>query len=84
MDNASNNQAMMHALEPILKAQEIEFDANNRRIMCFAHVVNLCSGRVIRDVANEVAAEDSEDASSEPDIDTSNPIARARAAIGAI
>ena len=76
----------MHALETLLKARDIEFDANNRRIMCFAHVVNLCSGRVIRGVAKEVAAEDSEDTSSESDANSpaSDPIARARAAVRAV
>jgi hypothetical protein len=30
-----------------LQAREIEFDAQDRKVMCFPHVVNLSSGRVI-------------------------------------
>ena len=76
----------MQVLEKILKEREIDFDAKDRRIMCFAHVINLCSGRVIRDITN---ADENEDegvaSSSESDEDTSsNPIARARAAVRVI
>ena len=72
---------MMGTLETILKGREIDFDANDCQIMCFAHVVNLCSGRVIHG-----AAGDSGDTPSESgvDITPSNPIARAHAAVQVI
>jgi len=46
MDNALNNGTMMQVLKTILARREIEFDTNDRKIMCFAHVIDLCSGRV--------------------------------------
>jgi hypothetical protein len=48
LDNAGNNKTMMEALEKKLEERDIPFDATDRRIMCYAHVVNLCSGAVIR------------------------------------
>ena len=88
MDNATNNTKMMEELETILKTRDIEFDAKDRRIMCFAHIINLCSGRVIHnltDKADEAADKDGSP-SSEPDheIVPSNPIARARAVVQVI
>ena len=47
MDNASNNDAMMVALVMKLKLRDVSFDARDHRIMCFAHIIDLCSGRVI-------------------------------------
>ena len=47
MDNASNNDAMMAALAMKLKSHDVSFDARDRRIMCFAHIIDLCSGRAI-------------------------------------
>ena len=38
---------MMEELEKLLRERDIAFDATDRRIMCFAHIVDLCSGRVI-------------------------------------
>ncbi len=81
MDNASNNETMMQALKTTLEHREIDFDAIDRRIMCFAHVINLCSGQVLRGATNA-----DEDDASESDVDTvtPNPIARARAAVQVI
>ena len=47
MDNASNNDAIMVALMMKLKSHDVSFDARDHRIICFAHIINLCSGRVI-------------------------------------
>lgn len=81
MDNASNNRTMMQELETSLKSREIDFDADDRRIMCFAHVIDLCSGRVIRAASDGVEDNSDEDASS-PGSD--NPLAQARAVVRAI
>ena len=83
MDNASNNRTMMQALQIALKDREIDFDAIDRRIMCFAHIINLCSGRVALGAAG---ADEDDDSSPESDDDTvpSNPIARARAVVRAL
>jgi hypothetical protein len=49
MDNASNNVTMMEKLSLLLVARDIAFDEFDRRIMCFGHVVDLTSGRVIKE-----------------------------------
>ena len=56
-DNASANITMMQELETMFAERDIDFDATDRHIMCYAHIVNLSSGRVIEgatriDVAN--------------------------------
>lgn len=49
LDNASNNGTMMQELERLLKSRDAcDFDAKDSRIMCFAHIVDLCAGHVIQ------------------------------------
>jgi hypothetical protein len=38
---------MMAELEKLLQEQEIPFNAIDRKIMCYAHVINLSAGRII-------------------------------------
>ena len=71
----------MEELKKALKLREIEIDANDRRIMCFAHIIDLCSGRVVR-AASDGVEDDSDEDDSSPGSD--NPIARARAVVQAI
>jgi hypothetical protein len=85
-DNASNNQTMMAALAVIFQERDIAFDARDRRVMCFAHIINLCSGRIVsavssgRDDGSDRSSSDGGTAGSR----SSDPIARARAAVRAI
>ena len=85
----------MEQLEPMLASHDIPFDATDRRIMCFAHVINLCSGHVIRAVtdgavdndAYSLSSDDDDDAHSSSSDDTHpapNPIQAARAVVRAI
>jgi len=83
LDNASNNGTMMEELKTMLTECDIVFDAEDRKIMCFAHVVDLCSGRVIRAASDGV--EPKNDSSlSDGDTAASNPIALARAVVRVI
>ena len=41
LDNAGNNTTAMDEIEKRLRARDIEFDALDRKVMCFPHVVNL-------------------------------------------
>lgn len=89
MDNASNNDTMMVALAKLLKQRDISFDARDRRVMCFAHIVNLCSGRVISSVSKRFDGSLSDGSGSLSDggatgSQSSDPIARARAVVRAI
>ncbi len=43
-------------VERKLRDRDIEFDAVDRRIMCFAHIVDLCSGRVVNAIDDESAS----------------------------
>ena len=43
----SNNGAMMESLTQKLKPRDVPFDAHDNRIMCFAHIIDLCSGQAI-------------------------------------
>jgi hypothetical protein len=63
LDNAANNKTMMESLARKLEAHEISFDAVDHQIMCFAHVIDLASGHVIRGIEGDNAGSE-----------TSNPI----------
>ena len=52
LDNASNNGTMMQELQETLEDRDVsDFDARDNRIMCFAHVIDLCAGAVIQGLA---------------------------------
>lgn len=78
LDNAGNNGTMMRHLETMLGDRDIAFDAVDRKIMCFAHVVDLSSKQVTRNADNTV--DDDGDGSLESDEETaiSGPITRGR------
>jgi hypothetical protein len=80
LDNASNNETMMKALERLFVDREIAFDADDRKIMCFGHVVDLSSGRVISSVKSAGTALTDD----ETDLESLNVIDRARAVVRAI
>ena len=83
MDNASNNMTMMEWLAKKLALCEIHFDAHDHRVMCFAYIIDLCSGQVICAASSGVEHADVSSSSSS-DAGTSNPIAIACAAVQAI
>lgn len=76
LDNASNNRTMMQALELELARRNIPFNAADRQVMCFGHVVNLSSGRVIEYIRTNNAEDD--------DDGMSNPIEHARSVVSTI
>jgi hypothetical protein len=49
IDNASNNKTCMQELEIFLHAREVEFEALDRQVMCFPHVMHICVTHVIED-----------------------------------
>ena len=70
MDNASNNKTMMEELQTMLTSRDIAFNANKHRTMCFAHIVNLCSGWVVHAAVDGV---EDKDAPSLSDNDNDSP-----------
>ena len=67
---------MVKALKMMLANHDISFDACDRRIMCFAHIINLCSGWVINAASNMAGDKDSNLLSSDSAV-PSNPIDQA-------
>ena len=80
MDNTSNNMTMMEWLAKKLALCEIHFDARDRRVMCFAYIIDLCSGQVIHAVSSGVEHADVSSLSSS-DAGASDPIAIACVAV---
>jgi len=65
----------MEELQKLLEDRDItHFDAKKSRIMCFAHVVNLCSGCVIRGLAGKAIDDDDDNGNYDND-DTNTPAA---------
>jgi len=67
---------MMATLKGMFAQHNVTFDANDYCIMCFAHVINLCSGRAILTASDGDANNDGYDSSNDA-IVPSNPISRA-------
>ncbi|KIK14997.1 hypothetical protein PISMIDRAFT_72855, partial [Pisolithus microcarpus 441] len=94
MDNAENNTSMMDQLTDLLNEREppLEFVAKDRRIMCFAHIINLCvqdviSGFTAADVADDLTRawhDDTEEKDKYIEAVRGNPLALARYTIRAI
>ena len=63
MDNTSNNETMMKELERLLRLRDLplSFDAADRKVMCFSHVIDLSSGRVISGLTNKSTEDDQGD-----------------------
>ncbi len=83
LDNASNNKMMMEGLEIKLAPQDIPFDVTDCHVMCFGHIVNLCSRQVI----HEVEGKNHDSLPSllvDNDTHPSNPIALTHSIVGAI
>jgi len=83
LDNASNNRTMMEELEMMLTERDIVFNAEDRKIVCFVHVVDLCSGHVICAASDGVEPEN-DSSSSNGDTAASNPIVLARMVVRVI
>lgn len=52
LDNAANNGTFMEHLEILLCLWDIDFDAEDWRIMCFPHIINICCQHIIKDFTN--------------------------------
>jgi hypothetical protein len=69
---------MMEFLETMLRDRDIAFDAVDRRVMCFAHVVDLSSGQVTRNADNTIGGDMDDSSQSDDETANSGPIGRAR------
>ena len=58
LDNAEMNATFMKALEEIMRARDIPFGHEDNRIMCFPHVINICTTHVIDSFTNTALADE--------------------------
>lgn len=65
LDNASANTKFMKELEPLMVAENINFDPNNQHFHCFAHVINLAVNDMLRLIQSNI--DEMGDESSESD-----------------
>ena len=65
-DNASANNTMMQEMERMYKERDIDFDATDRQVMCYEHIVNLSSGHVVEEATSIAAVDLDEDWSGPP------------------
>jgi hypothetical protein len=91
VDNASSNETMMQELEKLFNERDIPFDAADRKIMCYGHIVDLSSGRVIKKLTNDSEsddsnsdADDSDDEHEDHALTRSQVVAHARSVVRAI
>ena len=87
VDNALSNQTMMEELAKILNERDIPFDAADRKIMCYGHIVDLSSGRVIDKLKGDSEPDNSnsdEDDSDEDNVPTQSEVEKARSVVRAI
>src|ERR1700682_3100504 len=66
MDNATNNDTAMVELANLLQKKGISFDAKERRIHCYPHIINICVSHIVKSVA-KLASEDTVDEEEEVD-----------------
>jgi hypothetical protein len=78
LDNAGNNGTMMQHLETMLGDRDITFDAADRRVMCFAHIIDLSSKQVTSNASNAVDNLGDDSPQSDDETAVSDPIARGR------
>jgi len=62
LDNAANNRTFMKKLGDILHERDINFDYNDRYIMCFPHVINIACQHVIAELTNTALIDSPESA----------------------
>lgn len=75
---------MMGFLETILRDRNIAFDAVNCRVMCFAHIIDLSSGQIMRSVGNTNDSDGDNSSFSDDESAVSGPIARGRSVVRVI
>lgn len=61
MDNLNTNDAMMRKIAELLEDREIPFDAQDSRIMCFPHIINIAVQHVLANMTSAARTSDNED-----------------------
>jgi hypothetical protein len=83
LDNIGTNDKIMEELQKHLSLREISFNARQRRIMCFPHIINIVVQHVIAKLSHTAAPEDEDDTYEEEGMtqsdDQSRPTTRSAA-----
>jgi len=58
LDNAEMNATFMKAFEDLMRIRDVPFDHRDNRIMCFPHIINICSTHVIESFTNTALADE--------------------------
>jgi hypothetical protein len=90
-DNASNNNTTMEELEVKMASCDIDFDAVDRSVFCFGHIIELCSKRVVKvasggveDIRDDLLSSDDDAVVDVPSVVHPRPVPKARSAVRAI
>jgi hypothetical protein len=67
MDNLETNTKAMEELASLLNAREIPFDAKERRVMCFPHIINIICQHVIAKMSRSALPERDDDDETDSD-----------------
>jgi hypothetical protein len=67
MDNLETNTKAMEELASLLDEREIPFDAKERRVMCFPHIINIICQHVIAKMSRSALPEHDDDDSDDSD-----------------
>ena len=59
-DNASNMNKMFDRLEIICREENIKFDAENQRVRCLAHIINLAVQNILKSLREEAPNNENE------------------------
>lgn len=72
LDNLGTNDKIMEELQKHFTLREVPFNARQRRIMCFPHIINIVVQHVIAKLSQTAAPEDDDDDNYEEDDTQSN------------
>lgn len=72
MDNLNTNDAMMKKIEDLLEDREIPFKAEDSRIMCFPHTINIAVQHVLARMTAPINSDDGLESSSADDSTADN------------
>ena len=72
MDNLKTNTKAMEELASLFHLREIPFDAKERHVMCFPHIINIICQHVIAKISGSSPPELCDDDDNETDSDVNN------------
>jgi len=58
LDNAEMNATFIKAFGELMHARDFPYDPEDSRIMCFPHIINICSTHVIESFTNTALADE--------------------------